>query len=131
VVDRGVRNSGTLNNVRIRGVNVDSAQLGDYVPAGAAAISSYVNDTPIFANFLLKDVGRVEVLRGPQGTLYGRGSMGGTVRYILRDPVIVRLRQRRRRPFLHQWLRRGELDYRRHRQPAGQRRPRAARELQP
>ncbi|HLQ13418.1 MAG TPA: TonB-dependent receptor [Steroidobacteraceae bacterium] len=88
VVDRGVRNAGTLNNVRIRGVNVDSAQLGDYVPAGAAAISSYVNDTPIFANFLLKDVDRVEVLRGPQGTLYGRGSMGGTVRYILRDPVI-------------------------------------------
>ena len=88
VVDRGVRNSGTLNNVRIRGINVDSAQLGDYVPAGAAAVSSYVNDTPIFANFLLKDIERVEVLRGPQGTLYGRGSLGGTVRYLLRNPVI-------------------------------------------
>jgi iron complex outermembrane receptor protein len=88
VVDRGVRNAGVLNNVRIRGINSDAATLGDYVPAGAAAVSSYVNDTPIFANFLLKDIDRVEVLRGPQGTLYGRGSMGGTVRYILRDPVI-------------------------------------------
>ena len=88
VVDRGVRNAGTMNNVRIRGVNSDAATLGDYVPAGATAVSSYVNDTPIFANFLLNDIERVEVLRGPQGTLYGRGSMGGTVRYILRDPVI-------------------------------------------
>jgi outer membrane receptor protein involved in Fe transport len=88
VVDRGTRNSGVVNNVRIRGINVDSAQLGDYAVAGAAAVSSYVNDTPIFANFMLKDIERVEVLRGPQGTLYGRGSLGGTVRYILRDPVI-------------------------------------------
>ena len=88
VVDRGIRNSGVVNNVRIRGVNVDAATLGDYVVAGAAAVSSYVNDTPIFANFLLKDIDRVEVLRGPQGTLYGRGSLGGTVRYLLREPVL-------------------------------------------
>ena len=87
VVDRGIRNSGVVNNVRIRGVNVDAATLGDYAVAGAAAVSSYVNDTPIFANFMLKDIDRVEVLRGPQGTLYGRGSLGGTVRYLLREPV--------------------------------------------
>lgn len=88
VVDRGVRNSGVVNNIRIRGVNVDAATLGDYAVAGTAAVTTYVGDTPIFANFLLKDIERVEVLRGPQGTLYGRGSLGGTVRYILRDPVM-------------------------------------------
>lgn len=88
VVDRGVRNAGVVNNIRIRGINVDAATLGDYAVAGTAAVTTYVNDTPIFANFLLKDIERVEVLRGPQGTLYGRGSLGGTVRYILRDPVI-------------------------------------------
>lgn len=88
VVDRGIRNAGVVNNVRIRGINVDAATLGDYVVAGAAAVSSYVNDTPIFANFQLQDVDRVEVLRGPQGTLYGRGSLGGTVRYLLREPVL-------------------------------------------
>jgi iron complex outermembrane receptor protein len=88
VVDRGIRNSGAVNNVRIRGINVDAATLGDYVVAGAPAVSSYVNDTPIFANFLLQDIDRVEVLRGPQGTLYGRGSLGGTVRYLLREPVL-------------------------------------------
>ncbi len=88
VVDRGIRNAGVVNNVRIRGVNTDAATLGDYVVAGAAAVSSYVNDTPIFANFQLQDIERVEVLRGPQGTLYGRGSLGGTVRYLLREPVL-------------------------------------------
>ncbi|MFC6977764.1 TonB-dependent receptor [Microbulbifer taiwanensis] len=47
-----------------------------------------MDSTPIFANFLLKDIERVEVLRGPQGTLYGSGAMGGTVRYIMNKPDI-------------------------------------------
>ncbi|WP_237067659.1 TonB-dependent receptor [Microbulbifer guangxiensis] len=86
VVDRGNRNSGVINGIMIRGLNVDSAALGDYSVAAAPTVSTYVNSTPVYANFLLKDLERVEVLRGPQGTLYGSGSLGGTVRYITRKP---------------------------------------------
>ena len=53
-----------------------------------STVSTYVGDTPIFANFLLKDIDRVEVLRGPQGTLYGSGALGGTVRYVLTEPQL-------------------------------------------
>ena len=86
VVDRGYRNQGVSNSIQIRGLNVDSAILGDYAVSAVAPVSSYVNDTPVFANFALKDIERVEVLRGPQGTLYGSGSLGGTIRYILSAP---------------------------------------------
>jgi len=86
VVDRGDRNSSVVSGIRIRGLNVDSSALGDYAVSAAATVSTYVNDTPIFANFLLTDIDRVEVLKGPQGTLYGSGAIGGTVRYIMHQP---------------------------------------------
>lgn len=88
VVDRGERNAATVNGVRIRGLNVDSAALGDYAVSAVSTVSTYVNDTPIFANFMLADIAQVEVLRGPQGTLYGSGALGGTVRYALNPPVL-------------------------------------------
>ena len=88
VVDQGGRNQGTVNQIRIRGLNVDSNALGDYATSSVATVSTYINETPVFANFLLRDLERVEVLRGPQGTLYGSGSLGGTVRYITRDPYL-------------------------------------------
>lgn len=88
VVDRGYRNQGVVNNIQIRGLNVDSAALGDYAVSAVTPVSTYVNDTPLFAGFLLKDLDRVEVLRGPQGTLYGSGSLGGTVRYITKQPEL-------------------------------------------
>ena len=88
IVDRGARNSGTMNAARIRGLAVDGNALGDYAVSSVASVSTYVNDTPIFANFALRDLERVEVLRGPQGTLYGSGALGGTIRYITRDPEL-------------------------------------------
>lgn len=88
VVDRGYRNSGVINGVMIRGVNTDGSALGDYALSAVPTVSTYVNDTPLYANFVLKDIERVEVLRGPQGTLYGSGSLGGTVRYVTRAPKL-------------------------------------------
>jgi outer membrane receptor protein involved in Fe transport len=87
-IDRGQRNAGTISNIRIRGLNVDSGALSDYPVSAAASVSTYVDKTPVFANFLLKDLNRVEVLRGPQGTLYGSGALGGTIRYITNKPLI-------------------------------------------
>lgn len=86
VVDRGYRNQGTMNSIVIRGVNVDNGVNGDVGLSSVPTVATYVDNTPIFANFLLKDVERVEVLRGPQGTLYGSGALGGAVRYIMRKP---------------------------------------------
>ena len=88
VVDRGQRNAAVVSGIRIRGLNVDSAALGDYAVSAVATVSTYVDDTPIYANFLLKDIQRVEVLRGPQGTLYGSGALGGTVRYVMNQPEL-------------------------------------------
>ena len=75
------------NNITIRGVTVD-AQEGQ-IPTTAI----YIDESPItgqFSNTDLRvyDIERVEVLRGPQGTLYGSTALGGAVRFITKkaDP---------------------------------------------
>ena len=88
VIDRGARNSSVVSGIRIRGLNVDSSALGDYAVTAASTVATYVDNTPLFANFLLSDLDRVEVLRGPQGTLYGSGALGGAVRFIMRAPEL-------------------------------------------
>jgi outer membrane receptor protein involved in Fe transport len=48
----------------------------------------YLNDSPVPPSMdpHLLDLERIEILRGPQGTLFGAGSMGGTVRFVAREP---------------------------------------------
>jgi len=88
VVDSGPRNSSVVSNIRIRGINVDSSAMGDYAVTSVAPVATYIDAVPLFANFQLFDINRVEVLRGPQGTLYGSGALGGTARYILNKPQL-------------------------------------------
>ena len=64
--------------------------------AGSGTTGLYIDDTPIQVRNMgfgsgnafpgLFDIERVEVLRGPQGTLFGAGSEGGTVRFITTEP---------------------------------------------
>lgn len=81
------------NTINIRGIGLGD-QLDPNTPVG-----SYFGETPITglgtrvngnaagnADIKMVDINRVEVLRGPQGTLYGTGSMGGTVRIIPNAP---------------------------------------------
>jgi outer membrane receptor protein involved in Fe transport len=85
----GARADSSNNNIVIRGINATNQGLSFLAPNLAdPPVSTYVDDVPLFVNLSLIDIERVEVLRGPQGTLYGSGAVGGTVRLIhaLPDP---------------------------------------------
>jgi len=87
------------------GVAIDSSQTnqisirGISSSGGSGTTGIYIDDTPIQVRALgfnsddalvkLFDLDRVEVLRGPQGTLFGAGSEGGTVRYITVQPSLT------------------------------------------
>jgi len=94
---------------RIPGVTLNSAGPGrsSYSIRGIASVGGnapttglYVDETPILPSGGdgatasidpdLYDLARVEVLRGPQGTLYGASSMGGTVRFITNQPNLTK-----------------------------------------
>jgi outer membrane receptor protein involved in Fe transport len=74
-------------NLIIRGLNSETTSG---LPAAASPVvppvATYVDDTPLFFNLRLQDLDRVEILRGPQGTLYGSGSLGGTIRFVQNRP---------------------------------------------
>jgi iron complex outermembrane receptor protein len=84
--EQGVRGNGTNSSFIIRGVNASSIGGGAFQNLISPSVSTYVDETPMFANLRLTDIARVEVLRGPQGTLYGAGSVGGTIRLIQNAP---------------------------------------------
>lgn len=87
--DLGSR-AGVNNSIIMRGINVGDPGQGTVgANRTASTVSTYINDTPLFTNFRMVDIERVEVLRGPQGTLYGSGAMGGTLRIITRSPDVT------------------------------------------
>src|ERR1700692_3846526 len=82
--DAGQRNGA---NVTIRGIA--NTRFNDILNDGTAALTTgfYLDEVPVVpVDANLFDVNRVEILKGPQGTLFGQASMGGTVRVILNKP---------------------------------------------
>ena len=83
---------GILTNLAIRGISADK---------GDATTGIYINDTPIQAPHttfgnpypLTFDMAQVEVLRGPQGVLFGRGAEGGAIRFVTNEPSTTTLSQ--------------------------------------
>jgi outer membrane receptor protein involved in Fe transport len=88
IIDRGPREAGMNNTIVIRGITTSGA--GGLSPAAqtADAVSTYIGEAPLYVNMAIKDVERVEILRGPQGTLYGSGSLGGTIRFLFNRPTM-------------------------------------------
>src|ERR1700683_3988510 len=85
--DKGPFSGVNGSTLIIRGLNSEqtAGQLALATPV-VPPVATYVDDTPLFFNLRLQDLDRVEVLRGPQGTLYGSGSLGGTIRYVQNAP---------------------------------------------
>lgn len=78
-----------LTSVSIRGISALSsgatvATYIDEVPVGSSGI--YQAASILNLDLLPYDIERIEVLRGPQGTLYGAGAIGGLIKYVTRDP---------------------------------------------
>jgi len=87
VVDKGAFGGVNGSSLIIRGLNSDSTS-GEFIQSSPIVqpVATYVDDTPVFFNLRLQDLERVEILRGPQGTLYGSGSLGGTIRFVQNPP---------------------------------------------
>lgn len=74
--------------ITMRGINVSTA-------GGASLVGIYVDEVPLLtttttttADLMPYDIERIEVLVGPQGTLYGTSTMGGLIKYVLKDPQL-------------------------------------------
>lgn len=84
VLNPGNRTTGALSS--LRGLNVDVNSSGNN-----GTVQFYLNDSPISAGAVLQslyDIGQIEVLRGPQGTLRGLASPSGSITITTKRPVI-------------------------------------------
>jgi iron complex outermembrane receptor protein len=75
---------GSTGNIIMRGIS-----SGDTSASGSnyqSALGVYLGEVPMYLDFKLIDISRVEVLQGPQGTLYGLGTLAGAIRYMPNRP---------------------------------------------
>jgi outer membrane receptor protein involved in Fe transport len=84
VVDQGARGADLMT---FRGLNVSSLDASEFLDNDSGGtVATYVGEVPVYVDLATIDLKRVEFLPGPQGTLYGAGTLGGAVRYIPNAP---------------------------------------------
>jgi len=75
---------GSTGSIVLRGLNASG--VGDGGANYDDALGVYLGEVPLYYDFKLIDIERVETLLGPQGTLYGLGTLAGAIRYIPNRP---------------------------------------------
>ena len=88
--DVGTRSSAATVPI-IRGINATAEPARNFRSFEQSPVGVYIGNTPIQGYIQLDDIKQVEVLRGPQGTLYGAGSLGGAIRILPNDPELGKL----------------------------------------
>ena len=83
ISDQGGRDG---NRIVVRGLNAEPVQNSFGQENGGGTVATYIGEIPLYVDLRLNDLQRVEVLLGPQGTLYGAGTLGGAIRYIPNKP---------------------------------------------
>lgn len=81
ITDQGGRSG---SPIIVRGLNTNSSGPS----SDGGTVATYINEIPVSVDMRPVDVERVEVLIGPQGTLYGAGTLGGAIRYMLKEPEL-------------------------------------------
>jgi iron complex outermembrane receptor protein len=84
--DRGPRFAGSTVPI-MRGINGSNTERPGIV-VEQMPVAIYLGNSPEVGYLPIMDIDRVEVLRGPQGTLYGAGSLGGAIRLIPKSPAL-------------------------------------------
>ncbi len=77
---------GSSANIVIRGIGLNDFGEGNEAPVTVYVDEFYIVNVPA-VDFALFDLERAEILRGPQGTLFGRNSTGGLVNYVTAKPT--------------------------------------------
>ncbi len=77
---------GTANTYSLRGLN-NTESIATFDPPVGTYVDDFFIQRQNANNYALFDIDRIEVLRGPQGTLFGRNTTGGAVRVILDEPA--------------------------------------------